>query len=204
MKRFLGFIAPLLFAFSASAADLPPDQLVKNVTGEVLDIVRKDKDIKSGNTKKAVELVEVKVLPHFNFDRMTRLALGRDARQVTPEQMKILVEEFRTLLVRTYSKALTEFRDQEIVFRPLKMAAGDTEVKVRTEVRQSGGKPIPLDYYLEAGSAGWKVFDVEVAGASLVTNYRSSFAQQIQAGGVDGLIRTLQSKNKPGESAKSK
>jgi phospholipid transport system substrate-binding protein len=203
MKRLFGLVAPLLLAFNVFAADAP-DVLVKNVTNEVLDIVRKDKDIRSGNTKKALELVEAKVLPHFNFERMTRLALGREARQASPEQLKILVGEFHTLLVRTYSKALTEFRDQEISFRPFKMDPAETEVKVRTEIRQSGGKPIALDYYLESTPSGWKVFDMEVAGVSLVTNYRSSFAQQIQAGGIDGLIKSLQSKNKSGEAAKSK
>lgn len=203
MKRLFGLVASLLLAFNVFAADAP-DVLVKNVTNEVLDIVRKDKDIRSGNTKKALELVEAKVLPHFNFERMTRLALGREARQATPEQLKILVGEFHTLLVRTYSKALTEFRDHEIGFKPFKMDAAETEVKVRTEIRQSGGKPIALDYYLESTPSGWKVFDMEVAGVSLVTNYRSSFAQQIQAGGIDGLIKSLQSKNKSGEAAKSK
>jgi phospholipid transport system substrate-binding protein len=199
MKRLIGLIglfAALLFAVSAGAADIPPDVLVKNVTNEVLDIVRKDKEIQSGNTKKTLDLVETKVLPHFNFPRMTQLALGRDGRQASPEQMKVLVEEFRDLLVRTYSKALTEFRDQQISFKPFKMEAADTDVKVRTEIKQSGGKGIPLDYYLEKTAAGWKVYDLEVAGASLVTNYRSTFAQEIRANGVDGLIRSLQTKNK--------
>ncbi len=200
MKRLIGLIglfAALLFAVSAGAADIPPpDVLVKNVTNEVLDIVRKDKEIQSGNTKKTLDLVETKVLPHFNFPRMTQLALGRDGRQASPEQMKVLVEEFRDLLVRTYSKALTEFRDQQIAFKPFKMEAADTDVKVRTEIKQTGGKGIPLDYYLEKTAAGWKVYDLEVAGASLVTNYRSTFAQEIRANGVDGLIRSLQAKNK--------
>lgn len=204
MKRLFGFIAAFFIAAGANAAEMtPPDQLVKSVTNEVLDIIRKDKDIRAGNTRKAVDLVEVKVLPHFNFERMTRLALGREARQVSPEQMKVLVAEFHTLLVRTYSKALTEYRDQEIAFKPFRMAATDTDVKVRTEIHQSGGKPIPLDYYLESSPSGWKVYDMEVAGVSLVTNYRSTFAQEIQAGGADKLIKTLQAKNKSGESAKT-
>lgn len=204
MKRLLGFFAGLLLAASAVAADVSPDVLVRNVTNEVLDIVRTDKDIKSGSTRKALELVEAKVLPHFNFQRMTLLALGRDARQASPEQLKLLVQEFHSLLVRTYSKALTEYRDQEISFKPFRMTDADSEVKVRTEIRQSGGKAIPLDYYLEKTPAGWKVYDMEVAGVSLVTNYRSSFAQQIQVGGIDGLIRSLQAKNKSAEPAKAK
>lgn len=201
MKRgLLGLLASVVFfALPAFADDMTPDVLVKNVTGEVLDIVRKDKDIQSGNTKKSIELVDAKVLPHFNFKRMTQLALGREARKATPEQLTVLAEEFKTLLVRTYAKALTEFRNQEVVFKPLKMTATDTDVKVRTEIRQSGGKPVPMDYYLEKLPSGWKVYDMEVGGVSLVTNYRSSFTQEIQANGIDGLIRSLQTKNKSSE-----
>lgn len=201
MKYLLGFLAGLFVASSVFAAEDAPDVLVKNVTNEVLDIVRKDKDIRDGNTKKTIALVETKVLPHFNFERMTKLALGREARQATPDQFKVLVEEFRSLLVRTYSKALSEYRNQEISFKPFKMATTDTDVKVRSEIRQTGGKPIGLDYYLEKNATGWKVYDMEVGGVSLVTNYRDSFAREIQMGGVDGLIRNLQVKNKAADSA---
>lgn len=201
MKFLLGLLAACLFSSAAMASDLAPDALVKNVTNEVLDAVRQDKDIQNGNSRKTLDLVETKILPHFNFQRMTLLALGREGRQATPEQLKVLTDEFRNLLVRTYSKALTEYRDQEIVFKPFKMAAADTDARVRTEVRQSGGKPVQIDYYLEKAHAGWKVYDIEVAGASLVTNYRSSFAQEIQKGGIDGLIRGLQTKNKTGAAA---
>lgn len=201
MKFLLGLLAACLFSAAAIASDQAPDVLVKNVTNEVLDAVRKDKDLQNGNSKKTLDLVETKVLPHFNFQRMTQLAMGREGRQATPEQLKVLTDEFRTLLVRTYSKALTEYRDQEISFKPLKWTAADTDVKVRTEVKQSGGKPIALDYFLEKSPAGWKVYDVEVAGASLVTNYRSSFGQEIQKNGIDGLIRSLQAKNKTGTAA---
>ena len=201
MKRLMGLMAALLFATTVFAAELAPDQLVRDVTNEVLDIVRKDKDIQAGNSKKTIDLVEAKVLPHFNFQRMTQLALGREARQASPEQSKVLVEEFRELLVRTYSKALTEYRSQEIVFKPFKMTPAETDVKVRTEIRQSGGKPVPLDYYLEKNATGWKVYDMEVGGVSLVTNYRSTFAQEIQKGGIDGLIRSLQAKNRSGDTS---
>lgn len=207
MKHVFAWLATLLFVASTNvyADELAPDALVKNVTNEVLDIVRKDKDIQAGNTKKTLDLVETKVLPHFNFQHMTQLALGREGRQATQEQMKVLVDEFRTLLVRTYSKALTEYRDQEINFKPLKMAPAETDVKVRTEIKQSGGKPVALDYYLEKLPAGWKVYDMEVGGVSLVTNYRSSFAREIQVGGIDGLIANLKAKNKSGDtSAKAK
>jgi phospholipid transport system substrate-binding protein len=209
MKYLTGLFAALLLAGIAVAADVAPnvtpDVLVKSVTNEVLEIVRKDKDIQSGSTQKTLDLVETKVLPHFNFPHMTQLALGREVKQVSPEQLKTLTDEFRDLLVRTYSKALTEFRDQQISFKPFKMEAADTDVKVRTEIKQTGGKAVPLDYYLEKTAAGWKVYDLEVAGVSLVTNYRSSFAQEIRANGIDGLIRTLQAKNKhPVTPAKAK
>ena len=200
MKYLIGLLAACLFATGAAAtgvaADVAPDVLVKNVTNEVLEIVRKDKDIQAGNTRKTLELVEARVLPHFNFQRMTLLSLGREGRQVSPEQLMVLSGEFRDLLVRTYSKALTEFRDQEISFKPFRMAAADTDVRVRTEIKQTGGKPVQLDYYLERNGKVWKVYDIEVGGISLVTNYRSTFAQEIRTGGIDGLIRTLQEKNK--------
>jgi phospholipid transport system substrate-binding protein len=204
MKKLLGLLAAVFLGTSAWAADVAPDVLVRDVTNEVLDIVRKDKDIRDGNTKKTLELVDTKVVPHFNFQRMTQLALGREARKASPEQLKVLSEEFRSLLVRTYSKALTEYRNQEISFKPFKMDAAETDVKVRTEIKQSGGKPIPLDYYLEKSPAGWKVYDMEVGGVSLVTNYRGSFAQEIQANGIDGLIKSLQAKNKSAEASKAK
>ena len=201
MKRLQGFLAAMCLAGTVLASDVEPDVLVKSVTSEVLDIVRKDKDIQNGSAAKSAALVEAKVAPHFNFVRMTQLALGREARQVSPDQLKGLTEEFRRLLVRTYSKALSEFRDQEVSYKPFKMTVTETDVKVRTEVRQSGGKPIGLDYYLEKTAGGWKVYDMEVGGVSLVTNYRSSFAREIQSAGVEGLLRSLQNKNKPGDSA---
>lgn len=201
MKYLLGLLAAMLFSLSGWTADTAPDVLVKNVTDDVLEAVRKDRDIQNGNSKKTLELIETKILPHFNFQRMTQLALGREGRQASPEQLKILVDEFRNLLVRTYSKALTEYRNQEISFKPFRMTVADTDVKVRTEVKQSGGKPVGIDYYLEKAATGWKVYDIEVGGVSLVTNYRSSFAQEIQKGGIDGLIHSLQAKNKTGDTA---
>lgn len=180
----------------AGAQDVSPDVMIKNVTKEVLDIVRKDKDIRSGNSQKAIDLVEAKVLPHFDFVHMTRLAMGRDWRATTPQQQKVLADEFRTLLVRTYSKALTEYKNQVIEFRPFKMSPGETEVKVRTQISQPGAKPIPLDYYLEKSPQGWKVYDIEVDGISLVINYRESFASEVRNGGIDGLIKSLQAKNR--------
>jgi len=195
----LGFF---LLSTTVFAQEDSPDALIKKVTDDVLTIVRQDKDIQSGNTKKAIELVEVKVLPHFNFQRMTALAMGRDWSKATPEQKKHLSDEFRTLLVRTYSNALTGYKDQTIRYKPTKMQGGDTEVMVRTEVLQPGGKPIQLDYSLEKQSEGWKVYDVVVAGVSLVTNYRDTFNQEVRANGVDGLIQMLSTKNKQLEAGK--
>ncbi len=205
MKSLFAFFSGLVIAVSAMAQEVAPDALIKSVTNEVLDIVRKDKDIQSGNTKKAIELVEVKVLPHFNFTRMTQLALARDWRQANAAQQKTLTDEFRHLLVRTYSKALTEYKNQTIDFKPFAAKAGETDVRVRTEIKQSGaGKNIELDYFLEKSAGGWKVYDIEVGGISLVTNYRDSFAAEVRNNGIDGLIKSLQAKNKSGEATSVK
>jgi phospholipid transport system substrate-binding protein len=186
-----------------AAAQEPPDVLVKSVTQEVLTIVRADKDIQSGSTRKSVALVEEKVLPHFNFARMTALAMGPNWRKASPEQQKQLVDQFRTLLVRTYSSALTQYRNQTIEFKPLRMQAADTEATVRSEVRQSGAEAIAIDYAMEKTSTGWKVYDVSVAGVSLVTTYRDSFASEVRNTGVDGLIKTLADKNRQLETKNS-
>lgn len=205
MKFLFALFSAVLIAGSVSAQELTPDVLIKNVTNEVLDIVRKDKDIQSGNTRKAIELVEAKVLPHFNFTRMTQLALARDWRQANAAQQKALTDEFRTLLVRTYSKALTEYKNQSIDFRPFSAKPGETDVRVRTEIKQSGaGKNIELDYFLEKSGTAWKVYDIEVGGISLVTNYRESFASEVRNNGIDGLVKSLQAKNKSGEAASVK
>ncbi len=200
MNRLFSCVLVLMLAFApgaqAAEAALQPDVLVRQVTDEVLTIVRQDKAIQAGDTRRVLELVEEKVLPHFNFRRMTMLAVGRDWRSATPEQQQRLTGAFRTLLVRTYSNALTQYRDQTIDFKPVRIADGDATVQVRTEVRQAGAQPIGIDYTLEKGDAGWKVFDVVVAGVSLVTNYRSTFAQEVRSGGVDGLIRSLEDKNR--------
>lgn len=196
------FFALLVSCSSAFAQEESPDAMIKKVTDDVLNIVRQDKDIQNGNTKKAIELVEVKVLPNFNFQRMTALALGRDWNKASPEQKKRLSEEFKTLLVRTYSNALTGYKDQTIRYKPTKMQSGDTEVLVKTEVVQPGSKPIQLDYSMEKQADGWKVYDVVVAGVSLVTNYRDTFAQEVRANGIDGLVQMIATKNKQLEAGK--
>ena len=196
-------ICLLLLAFFpaltlAQTPDPAPDLLIKNVTNEVLQIIRSDKEIQSGSSKKVIDLIETKVLPHFNFMHMTQLAVGRDWKNASAAQQKQLSDEFHILLVRTYAKALTEYKNQSIEFKPFKMNAGDSDVKVRTQVTQAGAKPIPLDYFLEKLPTGWKVYDIEVDGISLVINYRESFGAEVRNGGIDGLIKTLQGKNKSG------
>lgn len=197
MKQLYSLLAGVVFLCgNAFGSDEAPDVMVKRVTDEVLSIVRTDKDIQNGNSKKATELVEAKVLPHFNFARMTSLAVGKDWNKATPEQKKRLAKEFETLLVRTYSNALTAYKSQTVVYKPLKMQPGDTDVLVRTEIRQPGQQAVQLDYGVEKQDGGWKVYDVVVAGISLVTNYRESFAAEVRAGGIDGLIATISAKNK--------
>lgn len=205
MKKWLVLLSVISGFFSAPAfAEDAPDALVKNVANDVLEIIRKDKDIQNGNTKKVVELVEVKVLPHFDFQRMTAQAVGKDWRQATPVQQKALVDEFRTLLVRTYSNALTAYKNQTIDYKPLKMAPTDTEVTVRTEVKQAGAKPFGINYELEKTSNGWKVYDVVIADVSMVTSYRDQFRQEIANTGLDGLVKSLQAKNKAPEAVAKK
>ena len=188
---------PMLVASPVRAQEIAPDALAKKVTDEVIAVLRADKDIQAGNTKKVLDLVESKILPHFNFARMTRLAVGAPWRQATPAQQQSLVHEFRTLLVNTYTSAFTQYRDQTIEYRPLKMAPGDTEVVVRSLIKQkTGADPIDINYSMEKADGAWKVYDVVIAGVSLVQNYRSSFASEIQKSGVDGLIATLVAKNK--------
>jgi phospholipid transport system substrate-binding protein len=200
MKKISSLIAALVLGlgvqFAALADTVAPDALVKGVTDDVITIVRQDKAIQAGDTRKAVELVETKVLPYFDFAHMTRLAVGKDWKQASPEQKAQLTQEFKTLLVRTYSNALTQYRNQQIDFKPLKAKPEDTDVIVRTEVRQPGAKPVQIDYSLDKQGDAWKVYDVMVAGVSLVTNYRDSFGQEVRAGGIDGLIKSLKDKNK--------
>ncbi|MBK6654669.1 phospholipid-binding protein MlaC [Zoogloea sp.] len=201
MNKIASLLAALALSvgvqFNALAVDATaPDALVKSVTDDVITIVRQDKAIQSGDTRKAVELVETRVLPYFDFAHMTRLAVGKDWKQASAEQKTVLTQEFKTLLVRTYSNALTQYRNQQIDFKPLKAKPEDTDVVVRTEVRQPGAKPVQIDYNLEKLADGWKVYDVLVAGVSLVTNYRDSFGQEVRTGGIDGLIKSLKDKNK--------
>jgi phospholipid transport system substrate-binding protein len=186
-----------LTAATARAAEVTaPDALAKSVTDDVLAVLRTDKDIQSGSTKKVVDLVEKKVLPHFDFVRMTRLAVGRNWREADPEQQKLLVNEFRGLLVQTYAATFTAYKDQVIEYRPLRSQPGDTEVVVKSQIQQPGGRPITVDYRMHRLDSGWKVYDVVVGELSLVQNYRGSFETEVRKGGIDGLIKTLADKNR--------
>jgi phospholipid transport system substrate-binding protein len=185
-----------LAVFGASAQDSEaPDVLVKNVTLEVVDLIIRDKEIKDGSRAKLVEVIEAKVLPHFNFTTMTALAMGRSWNVATAAQKRTLIEEFRTLLVRTYASALAAYSEQTLQFRPLRAKPTDTDVTVNVRVMQSGAQPIAIDYSMEKTAAGWKVYDVMVGGVSLVANYRTEFNSVVRASGVDGLIKSLQAKN---------
>jgi len=172
-----------------------PDLLVKTVTLEVVDIIQKDKDIQKGDRKKVIALIEAKVLPHFNFQAMTSSAVGRNWDKASAEQKARLTDEFRTLLVRTYSSALASYSNQKFEFRPLRAKPTDTDVTVHVRVMQSGDQPMTIDYDMEKRPGGWKVWDVRVGGISLVANYRTEFDNQIRENGVEGLIKTLYAKN---------
>jgi phospholipid transport system substrate-binding protein len=189
LTLFVALVPALAFAQEG------PDAMVKRISDEVLAIIKQDKDLQAGNSAKVVELAEQKVLPHFDFTRMTRLAVGRNWAQASDAQKEALTKEFRTMLVRTYSTSLTAYRNQTIEVKPTKMSPSDKETVVRTQVLQQGGPPIPIDYSMEKADSGWKVYDVVIDGASLVTTYRGTFNDQIQKGGIDGLLKTLQERN---------
>jgi phospholipid transport system substrate-binding protein len=186
-----------LLCSGAAMAQAPeaPDVLIKRLSSEVLETIKTDKGIQSGDTSKVIALVDSKIMPNVNFARMTASAVGRNWRQATPEQQKRLQEEFKVLLVRTYSGALSEVKDQTINMKPLRSAPEDTEVIVRTEVK-GRGDPIQLDYRMEKAATGWKIYDLNVLGVWLVETYRAQFAQEISATGVDGLVAKLSERNK--------
>ncbi len=197
----------LLFALlipAAQAQQPAPDVLVKSISEEVVAILRKDKDIQAGDSRKVVDLIETKVVPHFDFIRMTRIAMARNWRLASPEQQKVLADEFKTLLVRTYSTAISNYRDQQIDYKPLRAKPEDIEVTVRSDVKPSGSsQPVSIDYEMEKTPNGWKVYDVKVGGVSLVTTYRDTFAAEVREHGVDGLIKSLSTKNRQPERSKA-
>jgi phospholipid transport system substrate-binding protein len=201
MKLFkhLFAVATVTLAFNAHAAgpaNEAPDALVKRISQDVIETAKTDKAIQSGDTKKVMQLVETKILPYVDSDRMTSLAAGRFWREATPEQQKQLSEQFRTLLIYTYSGALSQIKNETVEFQPLRADPADTEVEVRSKVNMTRGEPITLNYRVAKAPAGWKIYDINVMGAWLVETYKGTFASEISKGGVDGLIKTLTAKNK--------
>jgi phospholipid transport system substrate-binding protein len=192
------FSAAVLFVSPARAADETPDELVKRLSSDVLATIKADKSIKAGDINKIMLLVDSKIMPNVNFQRMTASAVGPAWRSATPEQQKRLQEEFKTLLVRTYAGALDQVSDQSVTVRPYRGSPNDKEVLVRTEIRGSGD-PVQLDYRLEktpGEGGGWKVYNLNVLGVWLVDTYRTQFSQQINSKGIDGLIAALAARNK--------
>lgn len=187
-----------LLALPANAADEAPDVMIKRLSADVMQSIRADKAIQNGDTSKTIALVDTQIMPNVNFHRMTASAVGPAWRKATPEQQARLREEFKILLVRTYAGALAQASEQVIVVKPMRSAPDDTEVVVRTEARGKGD-PVQLDYRLEkmpGAGAGWKIYNLNVLGVWLVETYRSQFSQEINANGIDGLIKLLAERNK--------
>ena len=206
LKRMIPWLAAGLLSVGCAVAQAQagkaPDALIKEVSTDVLETLKADKAYKQGDVQKIIALVDTKVMPHVDFQRMTASAVGRYWRQATPEQQKGLQDQFKLLLVRTYSGALAQVSDQTVELKPMRGAATDTEVVVRTEVK-GRGDPIQLDYRLEQTPGGWKIYDVNVLGVWLVENYRNTFSQEISAGGIDGLIAKMVARNKSAGAVKN-
>jgi phospholipid transport system substrate-binding protein len=197
MKSVMKFVASiaLMGAMQLAVADVAPDVLVKSTADEVLAIVKKDKDIQAGDQKKIFALAEEKILPNFDFDRVSRMVLGKNWSRASKEQQDAFQKEFRSLMLRTYATALGKYRNQTINYKPLRAEPSDKEVTVKTEIVQPGGQPIAVDYSLEKTGEAWKVYDIVIEGVSLVTNYRGQFSSEIRQSGMDGLIQKLADKN---------
>jgi phospholipid transport system substrate-binding protein len=194
-------IAATMLVGMAAANDMAPDALVKATATDVLDIIKKDKDIQNGDMRKITALAEEKILPHFDFERMSRMVLGKHWSRATKEQQQQFIAEFRSLLIRTYASALTKYRNQTIEYKPFRAQPSDTDVTVKTQIVQPGGQPLPIDYSLVKKEDGWKVYDVVIEGVSLVTNYRGQFSTEVRQSGMDGLIQRLAEKNKQGSAS---
>jgi phospholipid transport system substrate-binding protein len=188
-------ISTSVIAAPAPATNEAPDQLVKRVSTDVIDSVKADKDIQSGNRNKIMDLVNSKILPYVDAQKMTQQAAGRYWRQATPEQQKQLSDEFRTLLVYTYSGALAQIKNETVDFKPFRADPADTDVTVNSQVNMTRGEPITLNYRLSKSPQGWKIYDINVLGAWLVQTYQSTFASEISKGGIDGLIKKLHDRN---------
>ena len=195
MKKLLLALTMLCFSITGFALE-GPDELVKRTSEDVLATVKSDADIQAGDQAKIFALAEEKIVPNFNFDKVSRLVLGKNWTKATPEQKTAFQTEFRTLLIRTYATALSKYKNQTIEYKPLRMAEGANTASVKTAIVQPGGQPIAVDYSLEKKADAWKVYDIVIEGVSLVTNYRGQFAQEIRQNGIDSLIKKLGDKNK--------
>jgi phospholipid transport system substrate-binding protein len=202
MKR-LFLLGLFFFLAPGLAQELGPEELVKKMTSDVMTAIKTDKQLAAGDRQKALKLAEEKILPHIDFEEAARLAVGRAWRDATPEQRKKLVEEFRSMLVRTYSNALQGYEGQEMKVLPSRVKPGESEATVRNQFTRAGGKPVPIDYQMRKTGSGWKIYDITVEGISLVLTYRSEFDQVVKQEGIDGLIKRLASKNEPAKVGKS-
>jgi phospholipid transport system substrate-binding protein len=196
MKRLI-LLGLFFFTPLGWAQQLGPEELVKQITSDVMTAIKTDKQLAAGDRQKALQLAEEKILPHIDFHEATRLAVGRSWREASPEQRKKLVDEFRAMLVRTYSNALEGYQGQEMKVLPSRVKPGDDEATVRNQFTRAGGKPVPIDYQMRKTDSGWKIYDITVEGISLVLTYRSEFDQVVKQQGIDGLIKRLSQKNEP-------
>lgn len=207
MKRAIKLLLALALSTAALAthADaLAPDALIRQTADEVLDAVKHDKDLRAGNKKKVLDLVEAKVLPHFDFEKMTRMAVGMPWRTATEAQHQALITEFRTLLVRTYTAAFSRYEDQKVEVKPAMIdPKNDSKATVSTLITKPGSQPIAVDYKMEKKADGWKVYDLAVDGSTLIGNYRNQFEEKVAQSGVDGLIKFLANKNREEEAAEA-
>lgn len=195
MKKWWMAVAMWLLS-GVAMAGVTPDQLVKKTADDVIEVIKNDKDIQAGNQQKIFALAEEKILPNFDFEKVSRLVLGKNWTNATPEQKTAFQAEFKTLLLRTYATALSKYKNQTIEYKPFRMEAGAESATVKTAIQQPGGDPISVDYSLGKKADDWKVFDIVIEGVSLVTNYRSQFAQEIRQNGLDSLTKKLADKNK--------
>ena len=200
MLKNIIFLWVLSFASTNVFANIGPDELVRKTADDVISTIKQDKDIQAGDTNKIYKLAEEKILPNFDFERISRLVLGKAWRKATDKQKTEFKYEFKNLLLRTYAVALSKYKDQKIEYKPLRMKPTDEIVTVKTEIIQSGGQPIDVDYALAKQDDGWLVIDIIIEGVSLVTNYRSQFASEIKKNGMDSLIIELAKKNKTNDS----
>jgi phospholipid transport system substrate-binding protein len=197
MTKILGLLTVLFFAPLALAQETGPEDLVKKITADVMAAIKSDKQLAAGDKQKALKLAEEKILPHVDFEEATRLAVGRGWSQASPEQKKRLISEFRNMLVRTYSNAISAYEGQTMKVQPVRMKPGDTEVTVHNQFIRPGAKPVLVDYSMRKAADGWKIYDIVVEGVSLVLTYRSEFDAIAKQEGIDGLIKRLATKNAP-------